>query len=934
VLLKACEAMAFAHDKGVIHRDLKPANVMVGAFGEVYVMDWGLARVAGHEDQHDLRMRPETGGDALEVDRRQDASGESTDALYTMDGDVIGTPSYMPPEQARGAVADLDARADVYSMGAMLYQLLGERPPYVDPESNTGPLEVLSTLLDAPPTPLEELALEVPGELVAICDKAMSREPQDRYGDMQALADDLRAYLENRVVGAYEAGALAEARKWIRRNKPLAISLAAGVLALVGGLVSSLVLKARADASAVLAEERRDEAARSAILAREAETLAEERRTEAENNAKLAASSAALAEARREEADASAQEAKRQERIAREVNRFLNDDLFASARSDTLGTDVTVREVLQEATKKLGRGRFRREPLVEAELRTTLGTTFDHLGLPEEARTNLERGAELYTQELGERAERSLYATSGFAGALLDLHQYDRALELYERLLRLYTEEIGAEEIPTLTTLQRMAEAHSAAGRLEKARELFESLIETAARVYGEDIPTVYLARRQLGRTLDALGDYDGAEAALSRAHEALLRIEGLRHWETLGAATDLVIVYLHEGRIEEALPLQLETLDLVREVMGPDHPDVAAGLGNLGVLYGEQGRLAESRKKHEEALDHLRRNRREDDPLVLNARDNLVAAYEREGRSTKALKLRHELIDDQRRVLGERHPRTLMSMNSLGIAYLEADRIDEAGELLGEVLELTEAVHGADHPDSLLVLENLGNVLFQQGDLERCLELLRRVLDGRRRTLGEDHPDVAKTLFNVAIVTRATGELEVAAGMFEDVLQRLRGSGHDVHPVAVLALTELAGMRLDTDAFAEAADLYRESARVRRALGQDDLGLGFVLHQLAYALFRLGDLDAAATAGAEALAFRRARNGSNDDGTLATLATLTRVLIDAGRYAEAEPLALEYHERATSGKNPGHADPDRPRALLVALYEGWGRTEDAERWR
>ena len=130
LLLRVCEAMSYAHAKGVIHRDLKPANVMVGSFGEVYVMDWGLARVLGRADAHDVRLAPDAARSSmLHTDRSSERDAAADSPLYTMDGDVVGTPAYMPLEQARGEVEKLTARTDVYAIGAMLYHLLARQMP-------------------------------------------------------------------------------------------------------------------------------------------------------------------------------------------------------------------------------------------------------------------------------------------------------------------------------------------------------------------------------------------------------------------------------------------------------------------------------------------------------------------------------------------------------------------------------------------------------------------------------------------------------------------------------------------------------------------------------------------------------------------------------------------------------------------------------------
>ncbi len=297
LLLKVCEAMSYAHAKGVIHRDLKPANVMVGRYGEVYVMDWGLAKVLGREDERDIRVRPESALSTSEVrPERRDLAGETSDSpLYTMDGDVVGTPAYMSPEQAAGKVSEMAPPSDVYALGAMLYHLIAGHMPYVPPGARLNNYAVWSHVQGGPPRSLEDEAPDAPAELVSIAEKAMEREVEDRYADMSALAEDLSAYVEGRVVGAYEAGAWAEARKWVRRNRPLAAALATALVALVVGLVSSLMLKAQSDANAERADNKAEEAQANLALARrneaearEQRSLAEEQRARAKENERLA----------------------------------------------------------------------------------------------------------------------------------------------------------------------------------------------------------------------------------------------------------------------------------------------------------------------------------------------------------------------------------------------------------------------------------------------------------------------------------------------------------------------------------------------------------------------------------------------------------------------------------------------------------------------
>jgi serine/threonine-protein kinase len=244
VLLKACEAMAYAHAKGVIHRDLKPSNVMVGRYGEVYVMDWGLARVLGREDGKDIRIRPALASSELRTERL-DASLDLDSPLITMQGDVVGTPAYMSPEQARGDLAAMGPQSDVYSLGAMLYHLLAGQMPFERSDSRLTNHAIWELVQRGPPESLQALASSAPPELVAICERAMAREPGDRYADMSALAEDLRAFLENRVVSAHRTGALVELRKWVARNRGLAAVSAAAILLTLGGLAAVSYVQAR-----------------------------------------------------------------------------------------------------------------------------------------------------------------------------------------------------------------------------------------------------------------------------------------------------------------------------------------------------------------------------------------------------------------------------------------------------------------------------------------------------------------------------------------------------------------------------------------------------------------------------------------------------------------------------------------------------------------
>ena len=249
-LLVVCQAVAYAHARGVLHRDLKPQNVMVGEFGEVYVMDWGLARV-----------RAAAIGDAVHSDRQVFGTAvEADDPLRTRSGDVLGTPSYMPPEQASGDLDALGPAADVYAIGAMLYHLLSGHPPYADaarPRADA----VLDALRARPPVPLARLCRHAAPELIAISEKARARDPAARYGNAQWLGDDMAAWLEGRVVHAHGRGAWVTARKWMQRNRVLTAAMGALVLSIGVGIVVCVGLATQANARAAEARSMQADAA-------------------------------------------------------------------------------------------------------------------------------------------------------------------------------------------------------------------------------------------------------------------------------------------------------------------------------------------------------------------------------------------------------------------------------------------------------------------------------------------------------------------------------------------------------------------------------------------------------------------------------------------------------------------------------------------------
>lgn len=214
------DALAFAHSKGIVHRDLKPANIMVGKFGEVQVMDWGLAK------------------DNSKEDIVSEGKIKTTKEGLTLEGQVMGSPGFMAPEQADGRIEDVDELSDIWSLGAILYNMLS----FEKPVEGDSVRDVVTNTAKGKITPLGKKAKRVPKELESIVMKALSPEKEDRYQSVEELHEDVDAFLERRPVSAHRYGITEKINKWIQRHPTAAISCGVGVVLLsISGVVGGLL---------------------------------------------------------------------------------------------------------------------------------------------------------------------------------------------------------------------------------------------------------------------------------------------------------------------------------------------------------------------------------------------------------------------------------------------------------------------------------------------------------------------------------------------------------------------------------------------------------------------------------------------------------------------------------------------------------------------
>ncbi len=215
--LDVCNALDYAHSKGVLHRDLKPANILLGPYGETLVVDWGLAKAAGLAE-------PNATGEDEPVQLRLSGS----DITPTQAGTAFGTPEYAPPEQMTGDLPNIGPRSDVYGLGAILYCLMTGQPPFSRKEIGLG--DLIRKIEDGDFPPPRQVRADIDKPLEAICLKAMKTKPADRYESVKALATDIESYLAEEPVSAYREPWTVRARRWTRKHRTAVTAAAAAMV--------------------------------------------------------------------------------------------------------------------------------------------------------------------------------------------------------------------------------------------------------------------------------------------------------------------------------------------------------------------------------------------------------------------------------------------------------------------------------------------------------------------------------------------------------------------------------------------------------------------------------------------------------------------------------------------------------------------------------
>ena len=726
--MDVCNAIEYAHSRGVIHRDIKPANIVVGKHGETLVVDWGLAKPTG---------RAAAGAESGErVLIPLSASGSAE----TLPGSALGTPAYMSPEQAEGQVDLMGPRSDVYSLGAMLYCLLTGQPPFAGDV-----VDVIRAVHRGEFLPPRQLEPSIDQALEAICLKAMAHRPEDRYPSCRALADELDRWMADEPVSAWSEPFSRRARRWARRNRTLATAAAVALVAGVVGLSAVLAVQTRAKADLAASLERETDA-RSAL----ADSNAELKRSRSAVEARYALCIKAI---QTFHTGVSEDFLLRQEQFKEVRDRLLmSASDFYGRLGALLGqeSDLASRRALWQANYEV------------AELTRKVGKPEDALAAHRQVLSACEALAGETPADPGIKTDvgRSLTAVGGLLDATGRTGEAEASYRKTEALLVELAPSIvedAAARAVLANCRWRLAKLLGAAGRSDEALSLFR------------------LARADQ----QALTAVPGATA---ESHRALA--------STMDSAATLLLQTGKSSEAEAewrtALAIQQKLADgnpAVNEFRGR----LASIHNNLGALMTSTGRTSEAVAEYRSAR-MLDQQLVEDNPAVTAFRNDLATVHnnlatvlkdvggssEAEAEYRKALAILEKLADDNAAVTKFRG-NLAISHSNLGLLLADTGRSSEAEAQYRKALaiqrKLADDQPGIPRFQSNLAdcLLRIGSQLAQARKTDEAIgyyaqeEAIRQKLAETSLATPEDKDHLANCQTNTADLLRRTGRLDEA---------------------------------------------------------------------------------------------------------------------------------------------------------------------------
>ncbi len=675
-----------------------------------------------HRDLKPANILVTESGEAKVLDfgiaRATDADVASA-TMQTGAGQLIGTLAYMSPEQLAGNPHDLDTRSDVYTLGVVLYELLSGRLPH-EVEGKTI-ADAVRTIEHNEPMPLGTVDRLYRGDLQTIVGKAMERDKERRYQSAAELAGDIGRFLRDEPIMARPPSTTYKLIKFARRNTGFVVGVGAAVLLLFAGIGATSWQAARATRGWDAAVEARDAA-----------------QVERDN--------------------------------AKAMNEYLRDMFLSIDPENAMGREVSVREVLDEASKKVGTA-FVGKPRVEATIRNTLATTYRSIGQVGKAEEHHAAALVLLRRTLGEEHDETIETMRNLSVVYADGAKFEDAEKLSREAVALCERTRGHEHADTALAMGELARVLQETGRYEEADRLMKECIRIGLATVGGRHAALVSIMHNYGTSLKDHGKLPDAEKYLRDVLKLRIELHGEEHPQTTYTMNNLGATLQKLGKNDEALALFEKTLTIRRKILGEEHPGTVTAMSNLGVTYLGMGRKEEAEPLLRAAYDGYVKTLGAEHSKTLVTMSSIAYLYEEQGKGEDAIAMYSKIVEIRRRASGGKDPETWSPMNNLAMLYQARGRYAEASTLYEELLGLCAQSLPADHYYVAIFRNNYGDCLT---DLKRYEEAERELVGSHgvlERSFGAKHTRTQKGIVRLKRLYEGWGKPE-EAGRWGERLQ------------------------------------------------------------------------------------------------------------------------------------------------------------------